>query len=323
MKKKKIKHFLVTGGLGFIGSNIVKLLISKGYKVTVFDNSSRGKIKKLGFLRTKVKIVSGDIKNFNSLKKAFKNIDAVIHLAYINGTKYFYTKPNEVLDVAVKGIVNVFDLCIKKKIKEIYLASSSEVYQTPSSVPTSEKEMLKVPDIYNPRFSYGTGKILTEVMGINYGKKYFKKLIIFRPHNVYGPDMGDEHVVPELIRKAIRSKKNHIILKGSGKEIRSFIYIDDFIEAFNSLLIRGKHLEVYNIGTNTAINMKKLLKNILLILKKSYKIKYSPTPLGGTKIRNPSIKKIKKLGFKPKISLKEGLKKTINFYIKTLEKKGV
>ncbi len=323
MKKNKIKHFLVTGGLGFIGSNIVKLLISRGHKVTVFDNSSRGKIKKLGFLKTKVKIVSGDIKNFNSLKKAFKNVDAVIHLAYINGTKYFYTKPNEVLDVAVKGIVNVFDLCIKKKIKEIYLASSSEVYQTPSSVPTSEKEMLKVPDIYNPRFSYGTGKILTEVMGVNYGKKYFKKLIIFRPHNVYGPDMGEEHVVPELIRKVIKSKKNHIILKGSGKEIRSFIYIDDFVEAFNSLLMRGKHLEVYNIGTNAAINMKKLLKNILSIMKKNYKIKNSPIALGGTKIRNPSIKKIKKLGFKPKISLKEGLKKTINFYLKTLEKKGV
>ena len=81
--------------------------------MTVFDNSSRGKIKKLGFLRTKVKIVSGDIKNFNSLKKAFKNIDAVIHLAYINGTKYFYTQPNEVLDVAVKGIVNVFDLLLR------------------------------------------------------------------------------------------------------------------------------------------------------------------------------------------------------------------
>ena len=317
------KHFLVTGGTGFIGSNICKLLIDLGHNVTIFDNNSRGELKRIKEFNRKVKFIRGDIRDQKQFFKSLKNINSIIHLAYINGTKYFYTKPNEVLDVAVKGIVNVFDLCIKKKIKEIYLASSSEVYQTPTSVPTSEKEMLKVPDIYNPRFSYGTGKILTEVMGINYGKKYFKKLIIFRPHNVYGPDMGDEHVVPELIRKAIRSKKNHIILKGSGKEIRSFIYIDDFIQAFNSLLIRGKHLEVYNIGTNVAINMKKLLKNILLILKKSYKIKNSPTPLGGTKIRNPSIKKIKKLGFKPKISLKEGLKKTINFYIKTLEKKGV
>lgn len=323
MTKSKKKHFLVTGGLGFIGSNIVKLLIRNGYNVTVFDNSSRGKIKKLGIFKSKVKIISGDIKNFKSTSRAFKNIDAVIHLAYINGTKYFYSKPIEVLDVAVKGIVNILDISIKKKIKEIYLASSSEVYQTPTITPTSEKEMLKVPDIYNPRYSYGTGKILTEVMGINYGRKYFNKLVIFRPHNVYGPDMGEEHVIPELIYKTVKTRNNHIVLKGTGKEIRSFIYIDDFIGAFNYLLAKGKHLEVYNIGTNEAINTKKLAKIISSILSKNCKIKSSPIPVGGTKIRNPSIQKIKELGFKPKISLKEGLKKTINFYIKNQKKKGV
>ena len=90
-------------------------MIRNGYNVTVFDNSSRGKIKKLGIFKSKVKIISGDIKNFKSTSRAFKNIDAVIHLAYINGTKYFYSKPIEVLDVAVKGIVNILDISIKKK----------------------------------------------------------------------------------------------------------------------------------------------------------------------------------------------------------------
>ena len=93
------------------------------------------------------------------------------------------------------------EACIKNKIKEIFLASSSEVYQTPIKIPTDEKEILKIPDVYNPRYSYGGGKILTELMGINYGKKYFKKMIIFRPHNVYGQDMGNEHVIPEFINK--------------------------------------------------------------------------------------------------------------------------
>ena len=107
----------------------------------------------------------------------------------------------------MKGLLNVLDGCIKYKIKELYLASSSEVYQTPRKIPTSENEMLKVPDVYNPRYSYGTGKILTEVMGINYGRKFFKKLIIFRPHNVYGPDMGNEHVIPEFIKRMKNIKK--------------------------------------------------------------------------------------------------------------------
>ena len=101
----------------------------------------------------------------------------------------------------MKGLTNIIDGCIKFKVKELYLASSSEVYQTPNKVPTDEKEMLKIPDIFNPRYSYGGGKILTELVGINYGKKFFKKLIIFRPHNVYGKNMGNEHVIPEFITR--------------------------------------------------------------------------------------------------------------------------
>ena len=143
--------------------------------------------------------------------KSLKDINAVIHLAYINGTKNFYSNPNLVLDVAIKGLLNVLDGCVKYRIKELYLASSSEVYQTPLKIPTSENEMLKVPDVYNPRYSYGAGKILTEVMGINYGRKYFKKLIIFRPHNVYGPDMGNEHVIPQFIKRMRNLKSKYLI----------------------------------------------------------------------------------------------------------------
>ena len=230
MKNKK--NFLVTGGTGFIGSNICKLLIDSGYNVTIFDNNSRGSLKKIKDFNKKIKFINGDIRDKSKVFKSLKNINAVIHLAYINGTKYFYQKPDLILDVAVKGLVNIFDGCKKFKIKELYLASSSEVYQTPLSVPTTEDEPLKIPDINNPRYSYGGGKILTELMGIHYGKKLFNKLVIFRPHNVYGSNMGNEHVIPELIKKMKKTKKNnHLKIQGSGKEIRSFIYIKDFIEA--------------------------------------------------------------------------------------------
>jgi len=240
------------------------------------------------------------------------NVDVVIHLAYINGTKYFYSKPVLILDIAVKGIVNIMQACIKKKIKQIYLASSSEVYQTPNKIPTSESESLKIPDIYNPRYSYGGGKILTELMGIHYGRKYFQKLIIFRPHNVYGANMGYEHVIPEFIKRFKNLKNKKFNIQGSGKEIRSFIYIDDFVNAFNLILNKGKHLNIYNIGTSEKIKIKDLAIRISKIFKKKIRFNKISIKKGGTKIRLPDIKKIKKLGFKQKFSLTQGLREIIN-----------
>tara|TARA_A100001015_G_scaffold308528_1_gene406298 strand:+ start:8 stop:952 length:945 start_codon:yes stop_codon:yes gene_type:complete len=306
------KNFLVTGGTGFIGSNICKLLIELGHNVTIFDNNSRGEFKRIKEFNKKVKFIKGDIRDQKKFFKSLKNINSIIHLAYINGTKYFYEKPELILDVAIKGLVNIFDGCKKFKIKELYLASSSEVYQTPLKVPTSEEEPLKIPDINNPRFSYGGGKILTELMGINYGRKFFTKIIIFRPHNVYGSNMGNEHVIPELIRKMGKIKKNSSLkIQGTGKEIRSFIYIKDFISGFHKLLTKGKHLQIYNIGTTQSIKIKDLVLKISKIMKKKIIIKSSALKKGSTKIRKPNIAKIRKLGFKPKYTLDQGLKEII------------
>ena len=155
--KKNRKTFLVTGGTGFIGSNICELLVKKNYKVKILDNNSRGSISRIKKIRKKIKFIKGDIRNKQLLNGALKNTDAVIHLAYVNGTGNFYREPVKVLDIAVKGILNVIDGCIKNNIKELYLASSSEVYQTPEKIPTSEEEPLKIPDIYNHRYSYGGG----------------------------------------------------------------------------------------------------------------------------------------------------------------------
>ena len=310
MKKNK-KHFLVTGGTGFLGSAICRLLLKKGHKVTIFDNNSRGSIAKIKDIKKKLRFINGDIRNYNKLNISLKGVDAVIHLAYVNGTKYFYSRPVKILEIATKGIINIIDGCINNKIKELYLASSSEVYQTPNKIPTDESETLKVPNIYNPRYSYGGGKILIELMGIHYGKKYFKKLVIFRPHNVYGPHMGNEHVIPEFINRFKKLKNKKFKIQGTGKEIRSFTYIEDFINAFSLILDRGKHLNVYNIGTNEKIMIKDLAFKLSKILRKKIFLTKSHRPKGGTKIRIPNIKKIKKLGFRQKFKLSQGLKKTL------------
>ena len=97
-------------------------------------------------------------------------------------------------------LVFIIKSSINNNVSDFYLASSSEVYQTPDFIPTSEQVSLSIPDILNPRYSYGGGKILCELMTVNYGKKYFKKSVIFRPHNVYGPNMGWE-TIPNFITK--------------------------------------------------------------------------------------------------------------------------
>ncbi len=91
-------------------------------------------------------------------------------MAYVNGTKFFYKRPYEVLDIAVNGLINILEFIKIKKVENLYLASSSEVYQNPLKIPTDENEMLKIPNIYNPRYSYGGGKIISELYGINFAK---------------------------------------------------------------------------------------------------------------------------------------------------------
>ncbi len=304
---------LVTGGSGFIGSAIVKYLVRNGKKVIVFDNNSRGSIKRLTDVKDKIKFIKGDIRSTKNLSKIKDNVDTVIHLAYVNGTEFFYKKPFEILDIAVNGLINILEFCKKKKVKNFYLASSSEVYQNPLKIPTDEKEMLKIPNIHNPRYSYGGGKIISELYGLYFAKKYLKKFIIFRPHNVYGKNMGNEHVIPQFINrfKKLAINKNFLI-HGTGNEIRSFIHIEDFVSGFDKIFKKGKNQEIYNIGTNEKVKISSLAKLIAKILNKKIKLKKTNILKGSPTKRCPDIKKIKKLGFKQNISLKDGIKKVLN-----------
>lgn len=303
-----MKNILITGGTGFIGSEISISLKKQGYNVVIFDNFYRNTQKKK-ITNNNISIIKGDIRKIESLNKIKKKFDTVIHLAAINGTKNFYSKPCEVIEVATKGIFNILDFCLKKKIKNLIIASSSEVYNIPSRIPTKEDESIKIPNVHNPRFSYSAGKIISEIAGINYGKKFFNKMIIFRPHNVYGKNMGEDHVIPELIKKIKKSKNVEII--GTGREKRSFIYIDDFISAFNLMIHKGKHLEIYNIGTSEMISINQLVGKLKQIMNKKIQIKKTNGHLGSTSLRCPDITKIKKLGFKQKYNLTRGLEKII------------
>ena len=303
------KTYLITGGQGFIGKAVSLSLLNQGNKVIIFDNNFRKK--NFSIKHKNLQLIDGDIRNITNLNKIKNKIDTVVHLAAINGTKNFYDKPNLVLEVGIKGIINIIDFCKNKKIKEIFLASSSEVYQNAPFYPTDEKVRLIIPDPNNPRFSYSSTKIISEILLLN--SNFFKRAVIFRPHNIYGPDMGYKHVIPELIIKTIKEKK-FLNIQGDGKNKRSFCYIEDFVDAFNVLIKKGKHKEIYNIGNTDEVKILDLSKLIISMLNKDLKTKISTKPFYNAMRRLPDIKKLNKLGYKPKINLKKGLKKTIDWY---------
>lgn len=323
----KSKKYLVTGGTGFIGSALVRRLVKEGCSVRIIDNDSRGASERLKDVAHRIEMFQADIRDADAVQKACKGVDSVIHLAYVNGTEFFYKKPELVLDVGVKGMMNVIDGCIKHGIKELMLASSSEVYQTPPRIPTDEKVPLSIPDPLNPRYSYGGGKIISELMAINYGRKYFDRVVIFRPHNVYGPDMGWEHVIPQFIVRmkqlCIDYNEKHIKfpIQGTGKETRAFVFIDDFIDGLMLVLEKGEHLGIYHIGTMEEISVEKVAIETGKYFGKEVIIVPGELAKGGTLRRCPDITKLKNMGYLPKIPFKEGLKITAKWYDENTHKK--
>ncbi|OGQ17631.1 MAG: NAD-dependent dehydratase [Deltaproteobacteria bacterium RIFCSPHIGHO2_02_FULL_40_11] len=317
-----MKRYLVTGGTGFIGSALVHRLVKDGYTVRVFDNNSRGNAERLKPIQNKIEYIEGDIRNEKQVLGACQDVHGVFHLAYVNGTRFFYEKPDLVLEVAVKGLLNIIQAASQHKVEEFYLASSSEVYQSPPTVPTDETAPLVIPDVLNPRYSYGGGKMISELFTLHVGKKYFKRLMIFRPHNVYGPAMGWEHVIPEFIRKLSviprESGESPFSIQGTGEETRSFIYIDDFIEALMCMFHRGEHMQIYHLGTMEEVSMRSLAERISQKMECAIKIVPGDLRAGSTQRRCPDTKKIEALGFVPKVSLNEGLTKTIGWYLKEL-----
>ena len=158
---------LVTGGSGFIGSAVVKALVALGERVRVLDDNSRGSPRRLWSVMNDIEFIEGDIRNPAIVDKACTGVDEVLHFAFVNGTENFYKMPGTVLDVGVKGICNVIDACQKHSVRALMVVSSSEVYQTPPSVPTDEAVPLSIPDPHNPRYSYGAGKIISEMMALH------------------------------------------------------------------------------------------------------------------------------------------------------------
>ena len=315
-----MSRILVTGGSGFIGSGLVKALVAAGNNVRVLDDNSRGAPRRLSGVEKDIEFIAGDVRDATAVNKAAQGMDEVHHLAFVNGTEFFYSMPELVLDVGVRGMVNVIDACRKHNVGTLILASSSEVYQTPTVIPTPEDVPLVVPDVMNPRYSYGAGKLISEVMAVNYGRKFFERVLIFRPHNVYGPDMGWEHVIPQFalrLKKLVEAKGSGPLrfeIQGTGQETRSFCFIDDLVTGVMVMRDKGEHLGIYHIGTMEEVAIAELARRMAKLAGREIELVAGPLQAGGTPRRCPDISKLAKLGYKPAVPLEQGLKPTLDWY---------
>ncbi|MDD2778114.1 MAG: NAD-dependent epimerase/dehydratase family protein [Methanocellales archaeon] len=325
-----MKKILVTGGGGFIGCHLSKHLANEGNEVMIVDNLFRGRMDdelKEILKMENVKYTEADLTNSKSFEKLDSDFDYVYHLAAINGTRYFYEIPDEVLRTNSLATINILDWFVKSECKKILFSSSSEVYAGAMRkfglpIPTPEDVPLCIEDVQNSRWSYAGSKIIGELLFINYAKKHDFDMTIVRYHNIYGPRMGYEHVIPEFL---LNIYKNIDPFPVYGNTSRAFCYIDDATEA-TELVMKNKNCngEVLNIGNDLEeISMVDLAKTMFDVLGYGATIDVKSAPEGSVDRRCPNINKLKKLtGYKPKINLKKGIELTHRYCYKYFKERN-
>lgn len=313
------ERVLVTGSGGFLGYHLSKKLVSlEDYEVYGIDNFSRYPMDKLYEELTKDERfhhLEIDL-NIPFANQSLPKFDYVFHFAALNGTGNFYTQPFSVIKAGILPTINLLDFLTTSKPKKIIYAGTSESYAGAIEifdyiVPTPEEVPLVVSDVKNPRWSYAAAKTLSEVTVASVAQAEDFNFNIVRFHNVYGPRMGKSHVIPELM---LRFKRNDFTIFG-GQNSRSFIYVDDAVDALILLLNDSKLInEIVNIGNEDLIRIYELAILIQETLQIQGEIIDEGAPSGSPMLRCPDTKRLRSIGYKCKVELKEGLQKTSVFY---------
>jgi len=307
-----LRKVLVTGGAGFIGSHLSRKLLKNSYKVTVYDNLSNGS--GLKSLPKEIKVVKGDILNETKFKNACRNVEAVFHLA-VKPLTMSFSKPEEVVKTNDYGTYLVAKTCVNLKLKLIHV-SSSEAYGSALSLPMKESHP------FFPSTIYASSKAASELYVRGFEKTNGLKMVIVRPFNCYGEYMRNDNygaVFPKFINRIL--KKKPPIINGDGKQTRDFTYVDDICEG---IMLADKNRnaigDTFNIAQGKETSIKKIAEIMIqkyneitgkdLVFKPIYK-KSRP---GDVKRHLADISHARRvLGYKPSISLEEGVKRLIEW----------
>ena len=301
---------LVTGGAWFIGSNIVDALIEKKHKVVIVDNLATGNIKNVNKKAKFYKVSVCDKKKIDDIFKKEK-IDIVIHHAAQLDVRKSVEDPCFDADVNIKGALNILEACKNTKVKKIIFASSGgTIYGECKTKAPDEKSFA------NPLSPYGVAKLSVEHYIKAYSALYGLKYTILRYANVYGPRQdvnGEAGVVAIFIGKMTANKE--VFVFGNGKQLRDYVYVKDVVSANIKSLTKGNN-EIINIGTQKTFSVNQLVKELSLITNYKNKPVFKPKRNGELFKSFLNISKAKKvLNWTPQVSIKEGLKNTVDYFI--------
>jgi UDP-glucose 4-epimerase len=295
----------LTGGAGFIGSNIVKKLVARGDDVTVIDNLNTGKEENLKFVIDKITFLKDSILNRELLEKQSQNIDGIFHQAALASVQDSFSKPKEYNDVNVNGTENILKLAKKNNFRVVY-ASSSSVYGNPERIPIKES------DKKNPINPYAETKLKKEQLAIKYSEMGVK-VIGLRYFNVFGKGQSKEYAgVLKLFLERIRDKLPPKI-NGDGTQFRDFVYVEDVADANIMSMDSDINHGFYNVGTNTSITILDLAKTIIKSSGLDIQPIFGPALKGDVQRTIANIDLIKEeIGWEPTILLEKWIEEIIS-----------
>jgi len=312
---------LVTGGAGFIGSHLVDRLVRDGYRVRVVDNLSSGRIENIKHHldANTVELIIGDLKDPQIALKAVEGVDVVFHLAANPEVRVSTTNPETHFNENIVATFNLLEAMRKKSVKELVFASSSSVYGEPEEIPVDENAPIR------PVSVYGASKATCEALIHAYTNLYEIKAVVLRYANVVGPRLR-HGVVWDLINKLFKNPAELEIL-GNGRQVRSYIYIDDAIEATMVAWRKTEtSYEVYNIASEDWITVDEVADEVIKAtglnnVKKIYKpVLHGIGWPGDVKKIALKMDKIKKLGIKPTMNSREAVRTTVRRLLKEIDR---
>jgi len=316
-----MKKFLVTGGAGFLGSYICEELLAKGYRVTAIDMADGEKIKHL-LSHRRFTFIQDSICDLSLMRRQMRGISAIFHLAAIADPLKYVTNPLNVMEMDLLAAINIFKIAAENRTKIVF-SSTSEVFGRNKNIPWKEEDdrVLGATDVY--RWCYSTSKAGCEHYLFALNKQERLPFVIYRFFNVYGPrldDLGHGRVIPIFLKQFLYGED--ITVHGKGNQTRTFIYVDDAIDAVIKLAFcRKAENQIFNIGTSKEYTMYELARKMKELGRFKSRIKfiehkrvfgkgYEDIPR-----RVPDVSKIKRfIRWQPEISLEEGLKRTIEYY---------